>query len=69
MLLKIVYKRILELGAAASLPSFIAAVNGAEVVVSTDYPEKELIDNIKNNAIRNIPELVENKTFNAIVIN
>lgn len=59
-------KRILELGAAASLPSFISAINGAEVVVSTDYPDKELIENIQNNAMKNIPELVNNKTFNTI---
>lgn len=57
-------KRILELGAAASLPSFIAAINGAEISVSTDYPDFELIQNIKNNALENIPELVESNKMN-----
>ena len=42
-------KRILELGAAAALPSLICAVNEAEKVVSTDYPDADLITNIKYN--------------------
>ncbi|ODV79930.1 uncharacterized protein CANTADRAFT_25722 [Suhomyces tanzawaensis NRRL Y-17324] len=42
-------KRILELGAAAALPSLIASLNGAKEVVSTDYPDPELIQNIEWN--------------------
>ncbi|CAK9437107.1 uncharacterized protein LODBEIA_P15330 [Lodderomyces beijingensis] len=40
-------KRVLELGAAAALPSLICAVNGAAQVVATDYPDPDLIDHIK----------------------
>ncbi|KAJ3282708.1 nicotinamide n-methyltransferase, partial [Blyttiomyces sp. JEL0837] len=49
-------KRVLELGAAASLPSMIAALNGAEKVVITDWPEPTLMNNIINNAKVNTPE-------------
>lgn len=42
-------KRILELGAAAGLPSLVCALNGAEKVVSTDYPDPELISNVQYN--------------------
>ncbi|KAH3678981.1 hypothetical protein WICMUC_001295 [Wickerhamomyces mucosus] len=42
-------KDILELGAAAALPSLIAGYNGARTVVSTDYPDVELIENIQYN--------------------
>lgn len=42
-------KRILELGAASALPSLICSLNGASKIVSTDYPDAELIENIKWN--------------------
>lgn len=42
-------KYILELGAGGALPSLVAALNGATKVVVTDYPDKELIDNIQYN--------------------
>ncbi|KAI8985060.1 putative methyltransferase-domain-containing protein [Pilobolus umbonatus] len=42
-------KYILELGAGGALPSLIATLNGARTVVITDYPDKELIDNIQYN--------------------
>lgn len=42
-------KDILELGAAAALPSIICGYNGAKTVVCTDYPDVELIENIKYN--------------------
>lgn len=42
-------KKVLELGAAAALPSLICAINGAQEVVSTDYPDPDLIDNITYN--------------------
>eukprot|EP00695_Tsukubamonas_globosa_P001080 TRINITY_DN2019_c0_g1_i1.p1 TRINITY_DN2019_c0_g1~~TRINITY_DN2019_c0_g1_i1.p1 ORF type:complete len:141 (+),score=35.94 TRINITY_DN2019_c0_g1_i1:59-424(+) len=38
-------KRFLELGAGAGLPSIICALNGAETVVITDYPDQRLIEN------------------------
>lgn len=42
-------KKVLELGAAASLPSLICAINQAAKVVSTDYPDPELLENIQIN--------------------
>lgn len=42
-------KRVLELGAAAGLPSLICAVNGASKVVSTDYPDADLLSHIQYN--------------------
>lgn len=42
-------KKVLELGAAAGLPSIIASLNDASIVVCTDYPDPELINNIKEN--------------------
>lgn len=42
-------KNVLELGAAGALPSVVAGLIGAHRVVSTDYPDVDLIDNIKHN--------------------
>ncbi|TKX18185.1 hypothetical protein C1H76_9658 [Elsinoe australis] len=42
-------KTVLELGAGAGLPSFTSALRGAELVVVTDYPDAELIENLKIN--------------------
>ncbi|GBL52866.1 Protein N-terminal and lysine N-methyltransferase efm7 [Candidozyma auris] len=42
-------KKVLELGAAAALPSLVCAVNGASKVISSDYPDPELIDHIQYN--------------------
>ena len=42
-------KNVLELGAAAALPSIICALNGARTVVATDYPDSDLIENIEYN--------------------
>ncbi|CUM65277.1 uncharacterized protein PRCAT00002911001 [Priceomyces carsonii] len=42
-------KRVLELGAAAALPSVLCALNEAELVVATDYPDPDLIQNIEYN--------------------
>ncbi|CAG8538997.1 3586_t:CDS:2 [Funneliformis mosseae] len=47
-------KKVLELGAGGALPSLIAAVNGAERVVITDYPDDDLIGNIRHNVITNL---------------
>jgi nicotinamide N-methyltransferase len=55
-------KNVLELGAAASLPSIVCAINGAKHVISTDYPDPTLLRNIEKNAQENIPDLL-NKTF------
>ncbi|KAH3903265.1 probable Putative nicotinamide N-methyltransferase [Saccharomycodes ludwigii] len=42
-------KTVLELGAAAGLPSIICGLNNAAKVVVTDYPDADLIENIKIN--------------------
>ncbi|KAI1612860.1 putative methyltransferase-domain-containing protein [Exophiala viscosa] len=42
-------KTVLELGAGAGLPSLVAAVLGAGKVVVTDYPEPDLILNLRYN--------------------
>lgn len=49
-------KTVLELGAAAALPTLIACLS-ADNVVSTDYPDPELIENIKHNV-----KLLEERT-------
>lgn len=46
-------RTVLELGAGGALPSLIAAANGAAKVVITDYPDAELIDNIRYNVATN----------------
>ncbi|KAF9131880.1 nicotinamide n-methyltransferase [Mortierella sp. 14UC] len=52
-------KNVLEIGAGAALPSFVAAVNGATKVVITDYPDNDLIANIQYNADHIVPELTK----------
>lgn len=42
-------KKVLELGAAAGLPSIICSLNGASKVISTDYPDADLISHIQYN--------------------
>lgn len=42
-------KKVLELGAAGALPSLVAALIGARKVVSTDYPDADLLANIEYN--------------------
>ena len=41
-------KNVLELSAAAALPSIVSAKLGANMVVSTDYPNDNLIENVRN---------------------
>ena len=49
-------KSILEFGSGAALPAIVSAQNGARKVVATDYPEAELIDNIRKNLEENVPD-------------
>lgn len=39
----------MELGAGAGLPSLICAINGAKQVVVTDYPDADLVENLRLN--------------------
>lgn len=43
-------KDLLELGAGAGLPSVVCALNGARTVVVTDYPDPDLVQNLRVNA-------------------
>ena len=45
-------KRVLELGAAAGLPSIVARKTGASSVVATDYPDPDLLQNLAHNVER-----------------
>ncbi|KAL0568035.1 Protein N-terminal and lysine N-methyltransferase efm7 [Marasmius crinis-equi] len=47
---------VLELGAGGGLPSIIAALNGAQKVVITDYPDTSLVDNMQHNVDQNIKD-------------
>ena len=46
---QIIGKCVLELGAASALPSIVSGLVGAKNVVSTDYPDADLISNIEHN--------------------
>ncbi|KAJ1044227.1 hypothetical protein NDA10_006705 [Ustilago hordei] len=46
-------KRVLELGAAAGLPSIVCNWASASHIVATDYPDKDLIDNLRKNVTLN----------------
>ncbi|OQD89753.1 hypothetical protein PENANT_c002G05265 [Penicillium antarcticum] len=43
-------KDVLEIGAAAGVPSIVSAIQGARTVVLTDYPDPDLVDNMQYNA-------------------
>ncbi|KAF1831441.1 hypothetical protein BDW02DRAFT_505277 [Decorospora gaudefroyi] len=42
-------RTVLELGAGAGLPSLVCALNGAAQTVVTDYPDAELVENLRYN--------------------
>ncbi|PGH23082.1 hypothetical protein AJ80_02856 [Polytolypa hystricis UAMH7299] len=42
-------KDILELGAAAGVPSMVSSIKGARTVVVTDYPDPDLVENMRIN--------------------
>ncbi|KAK3672462.1 Protein N-terminal and lysine N-methyltransferase efm7 [Recurvomyces mirabilis] len=50
-------KSVLELGAGAGLPSIVAALNGAKIVVVTDYPDADLIENLEWNVKHNCQQI------------
>ncbi|OOQ86465.1 putative nicotinamide N-methyltransferase [Penicillium brasilianum] len=43
-------KDVLELGAAAGVPSIVSAIQGARTVVMTDYSDPDLVSNMQYNA-------------------
>ncbi|KAL4954316.1 hypothetical protein BDW69DRAFT_163321 [Aspergillus filifer] len=43
-------KDVLEIGAAAGVPSIVSAIKGARTTVMTDYPDPDLVDNMQQNA-------------------
>lgn len=49
----IVNKTVLEVGSGGALPSILSAHLGAKYVISTDYPDPNLINNINKNIIEN----------------
>lgn len=48
-------KDVLEIGAAAGVPSIVSAIKGARTVVMTDYPDPDLVDNMRRNAASSAP--------------
>ena len=46
---------MLELGAGAGLPGILAALQGAEMVVLSDYPSSSLLANLQRNVDENVP--------------
>ena len=62
-------KTVIELAAAAALPSIVAHRLKAKLVVATDYPNEELIANIKNQFTNNsIPTLPEDAKATAVAL-
>ncbi|KAJ5106055.1 hypothetical protein NUU61_003402 [Penicillium alfredii] len=43
-------KDVLEIGAAAGVPSIVSAIQGARTTVMTDYPDPDLVGNMQYNA-------------------
>ncbi|KAL4809932.1 hypothetical protein BDV18DRAFT_129901 [Aspergillus unguis] len=48
-------KDVLEIGAAAGVPSIVSAIKGARTTVMTDYPDPDLVDNMLQNAEASAP--------------
>lgn len=53
-------KDVLELGAAAALPSIVSKKLGARNVVATDYPDNDLVENMSKNLQSNLEESASN---------
>jgi len=51
----------MELGAGAGLPSILSVLLGAELVVATDFPDKQIIENLRRNVAANVPRLEQSK--------
>ncbi|KAF8628636.1 hypothetical protein AX15_003770 [Amanita polypyramis BW_CC] len=55
-------KCVLELGAGGGLPGIVTAMNKARRVILTDYPDADLINNLRHNIQENIPEALRHRT-------
>ncbi|KAF9651011.1 hypothetical protein BDM02DRAFT_3154581 [Thelephora ganbajun] len=54
---------VIELGAGGGLPGIVAALNGADTVVLTDYPDDALIENLQYNVNRNLSRSPKSRVF------
>jgi len=52
---------VLELGAGGGLPGLTCVLSGASLVVTTDFPDPDLINNLHSNADRNLPESLRHR--------
>ncbi|KAH8432095.1 putative nicotinamide N-methyltransferase Nnt1 [Aspergillus melleus] len=48
-------KDVLEIGAAAGVPSIVSAIKGARTTIMTDYPDPDLVENMRFNASSSAP--------------
>ncbi|PLB40674.1 putative nicotinamide N-methyltransferase Nnt1 [Aspergillus candidus] len=48
-------KDVLEIGAAAGVPSIVSAATGARTTIMTDYPDPDLVENMRQNAVLGQP--------------
>lgn len=48
---------MLEIGAAAGVPSIVSAIKGARTVVMTDFPDPDLVGNMRENASMASPSI------------
>ncbi|CAH7681673.1 hypothetical protein PPACK8108_LOCUS14309 [Phakopsora pachyrhizi] len=59
--LNLINLNILELGAGGGLPGLVCALSGAKLVVSTDFPDPDLIKNLEWNADHNLSETMRGR--------
>lgn len=52
---------VLELGAGAGLPGIVATLEGAEMVVLSDYESPTILANLQRNVLENIPKQLQGK--------
>ncbi|KAF4535934.1 Nicotinamide n-methyltransferase [Lasiodiplodia theobromae] len=54
-------EKVLELGAGVGLAGIVSTLVGAEEVVISDYPAPEILENLKSNVERNVPDNLKSK--------